>query len=629
MSVTIMQSEREPGTICETIRWWAGRNPEAPAFLAEDRSPLTYDALAELIADFGRALNASGYGRGDRIGIVHSGGAAMATTVLGVASCATVVPLSAAYTVGEFAIHLHDRGVKALIVEAGMDTPARAAAAQQGIQVLDVVPVDESVAGKVMLRPGPEQMPGQSGAATADDLMLVLATSGTTSQSKIVPLRHRHIALRSVTTVNFMKLRNDDRCINLQPLTYASGLYNLFASMLSGGSVIFLPRFNVATFFRYLETLAPTWYTGSYTFQHSIHAQAPNFVEAIGKSSLRFIRTSSGALVSRIADGIEQQFDVPVIEAYGTTETGRIAGNPLPPGKRKRGTVGRPVIQDVAILGPDGHRLPAGERGEVVVRGDQIFDGYENNPAANEAAFVDGWYRTGDEGFFDEDGYLTLTGRINEFINRGGEKIAPAEIDDALLRHPDIKEAVAFPIPHATLGEEVAAAVVLEKGAAVTDQELTRFLRRHLARFKMPRRFLFVDSIPKSAATKVQRGQLAKAFDLDSASLVRVSQDDRPPTSLEGRLQRLWAESLGLERVGLHDNFFLLGGDSLQAVELFCGSSKSSDTACRARACSKPAPSPIWRNSSRMARRPVVSYPFSPTATARRCLSSTTPTARC
>ena len=181
------------------------------------------------------------------------------------------------------------------------------------------------------------------------------------------------------------------------------------------------------------------------------------------------------------------------------------------------------------------------------MRGDQIFDGYDNNPAANENAFVDGWYRTGDEGFFDEDGYLTLTGRITETINRGGEKITPTEVDDALLRHPDIREATAFPIPHVTLGEEVAAAVVLEKGAAVTDQELTRFLRRCLAGFKMPRQFLFVDSIPKSAAGKIQRGQLAKAFDLDGAAVpasVNVSENDRPSTPLEDRLRRLWAKSL-------------------------------------------------------------------------------------
>jgi acyl-CoA synthetase (AMP-forming)/AMP-acid ligase II/thioesterase domain-containing protein/acyl carrier protein len=567
-----MPSEPEPGTIGETIRQWAERTPDAPAFIAEDRLPLTYGALAELMARFGRTLNDSGYGRGDRIGIVHSGGAEMASTLLSVASYATAVPLLSTYTVGEFAIHLHDRKVTGLIVEAGMDTPARAAAEQQGIPVLDVEPVDDSVAGNIVLRPGPEQQARLPGAAAPDDFVFVMATSGTTSQSKIVPLRHRHNMRRTTASVDFLELREDDRCLILQPLVYAGGLFNLCAPLFSGSSVIFLTCFDVATFFRYLETLGPTWYAGSYTFQYSIHAQASNFEEAIRRSRLRFIRTTSGFLDSQIADGIEQLFGVPVIEAYATTESGRISGNPRPPGRNKRGTVGLPLLQEVEIMSAEGRFLPPTERGEVVVRGDQVFDGYENNPAANEAAFIDGWYRTGDEGFFDEDGYLTLTGRIKENINRGGEKITPGEVDDALLRHPDVREATTFPIPHATLGEEVAAAVVLEKGAAVTDQDLNRFLRRRLANFKVPRRILFVASIPKSANGKIQRGQLSKAFNLDGVGApasVRASENDRQSSPLEARLQELWADSLGLERVGLHDNFFLLGGDSLQAVELF------------------------------------------------------------
>jgi acyl carrier protein len=223
-------------------------------------------------------------------------------------------------------------------------------------------------------------------------------------------------------------------------------------------------------------------------------------------------------------------------------------------------------------MGVDGRILSPAERGEVVVRDEQIFDGYEDNPAANAAAFFDGWYRTGDEGFFDEDGYLTLTERINETINRGGEKIAPGEVDKALLRHPEVRQAVTFPIPHATLGEEVAAAVVLAKGTTTTDQELNRFLQRRLAGFKVPRRILFTDAIPRSANGKVQRRALAKAFDLDftaPAAGKKAAQDDRPPTPVEHQLQRIWADSLGLDHVGLHDNFFLLGGDSLQAVELF------------------------------------------------------------
>jgi acyl-CoA synthetase (AMP-forming)/AMP-acid ligase II/thioesterase domain-containing protein/acyl carrier protein len=566
-----LPSERKAGTICETVHWWAERKPDAPAFIAEDRSPLTYSALAELMVCFGNALNGSGLGRGDRIGVVHSGGAAMASTLLGVASSATAVPLVPDCTVGEFAIHLHDRKVKALIVEAGLDTPARAAAERLKIPVLEVETADKSVAGSVRLRPSPAQTAHCPGPTAPEDHMLVLATSGTTTHSKIVLLRHRTVMLGSMILANHVGSREDDRSLILQPLVYAAGLFNLCSSLYVGGSAIFLPRFDVVTFFRYLETLGPTWYTGSYTFHHSIYAHASDFEDRIRRSRLRFIYTTSGHLDHQIADGIEKLFGAPVIETYAATEVGWISANPMPPQKRKRGTVGRPSVQEVAIMGQGERFLPTGERGEVVVRGDTVFDGYENDPAATEAAFVDGWYRTGDEGFFDEEGYLTLTGRISETINRGGEKIAPGEVDEALLRHPEVGEATTFPIPHATLGEEVAAAVVLARGASVTDQELVRFLRRRLSGFKVPRRILFTDAIPRSASGKVQRRELHKAFDLDftAPASAKAAPDDRPPTALEVQLQRIWADSLGLERVGLHDNFFLLGGDSLQAVELF------------------------------------------------------------
>ncbi|MHC5022035.1 MAG: AMP-binding protein, partial [Planctomycetota bacterium] len=401
--------------------------------------------------------------------------------------------------------------------------------------------------------------------------MLALATSGTTSHSKVVLLHHHKFLRGAAVSALHVGRREDDRGLILQPLVYAGGLFYLASTLFTGSSAIFLPCFDSATFFRYLENLSPTWYAGSYTFQQNIHAQAPHFKDAIRRSRLRFIRTSSGHLDDHIADDLETLFGAPVIESYAATEAGWISANPMPPQGRKRGTVGRPIDQEVAILGSDGGFLPAGERGEVVVRGDMVFDGYEDDPAATEAAFVDGWYRTGDEGVFDDEGYLTLTGRIRETINRGGEKIAPAEVDAALLEHPEVREAATFPIPHATLGEEVAAAVVPVTGAGVTDQDLVQFLRRRLAGFKVPRRILVVDAIPKSANGKVQRRHLAQAFELDFTAPARIKAGpkDRPSTPLERHLQEIWARSLGLEHVGVHDDFFLLGGDSLQAVELF------------------------------------------------------------
>jgi thioesterase domain-containing protein/acyl carrier protein len=216
--------------------------------------------------------------------------------------------------------------------------------------------------------------------------------------------------------------------------------------------------------------------------------------------------------------------------------------------------------------------LPSGAVGEVVARGEAVFDGYENETTPTGAGFTDDWYRTGDLGYIDADGYLFLTGRSKELINRGGQKITPNEVDDALLEHPDVQVAATFPISHPTLGEEIVAAVVLKRGAVLSEETLSRFLRARLAPFKVPRRVLFVSEIPRGPTGKVQRHTLAAAFGLSGETKppgVTQSVDNRSPTPLEAKLQALWAKSVGLEAVGLHDNFFMLGGDSLQAVDLF------------------------------------------------------------
>jgi thioesterase domain-containing protein/acyl carrier protein len=275
-------------------------------------------------------------------------------------------------------------------------------------------------------------------------------------------------------------------------------------------------------------------------------------------------------LEPRVAEELETKLGVPLIEGYASSETGHALGNPRPPGHRKHGTVGVPLQSKVSIRSSDGAFLSSGEKGEMIVKGPEVFEGYENNPEVNAESFVDGWFRTGDEGFFDSDGYLTLTGRIKEMINRGGEKVSPAEVDKALMGHSGVIEAACFPIPHPTLGEEVAAAVVREAGSEVTEKELTRFLLGKLARFKVPRRFVFVDEIPKSDAGKVQRYKLAEALGVtEFKSAAPMYRPDRDPTPFEFRLHSIWKRVLGIKHLGLDENFFLLGGDSLKAVELF------------------------------------------------------------
>jgi acyl-CoA synthetase (AMP-forming)/AMP-acid ligase II/thioesterase domain-containing protein/acyl carrier protein len=548
--------------------------PDAPALLAEGQDPLTYGALARQMDEAQRRLNAMGYGRGDRIAIVAHNGAALAALVTGIMGCAVAVPMNPVLSVGEFVIYLRDLKVQAVAVDAGIETAARAAARKIGLPVLEVEPAAGDTAGLIEIAAGATAgTPVRPGPAQTDDLALVLATSGTTSHSKVVPISHRQLVTKVARHARAQKMTAADRCLNLMPLFHAHGLYTaLGATLFSGASVVTLPEFSVESFFRLIATLAPTWYTGSYTFHHAIYAAAPNHADEVKKAQLRFLKTASGRLDTQIVEALEKLFHAPVIEVYSSTETSHICSTPLPPAVRKPGTVGVPIDGRIAIMGPDDRLLPPGARGEVVVESGEVFSGYENDPAANAECFVDGWFRTGDEGVFDGDGYLTLTGRIKDIINRGGEKITPSEVDGALKAHPDVADAVTFPVPHATLGQEVAAAVVPEQGADLTDEVLAKFLRGRLAPFKIPRRFVIVDEIPKGPTGKVSRHGLAEQFGLvtDSAAACpeRV-EDDRPATALEAKLQRLWAEVLGLDRVGLHEDFFMLGGDSLQAVELF------------------------------------------------------------
>jgi acyl-CoA synthetase (AMP-forming)/AMP-acid ligase II/thioesterase domain-containing protein/acyl carrier protein len=559
-------------TITDIVRRHVRTAPEAPALIAEGQDPLTYRELTRQVDRIQDRLNSLGFGRGDRIATVGGNDPATAALTVGIWGCAAAVPMNPVLSVGEFAIYLRDLKVQAVAVDAELDTPVRGVARDLGLPVLEVERIDRNVAGMIDLRsdtqprqtvrPGPSQL---------EDLAMVLTTSGTTSHSKVVLITQRQLATKFARSAGVYNLTAADRCLNLMPLFHAHGLFALGHELLTGGSFMILPEFSADAFFRLLETLQPTWYTGSYTFHMAIHAAAAKHAAAIEKSRLRFFRTASGHLDPRIAEELETIFRAPIMTNYGSTEISSMCCTPLPPGIRKPGTVGFPFGAEVAIMDSNNKLMPRGERGEVVVDRSLDFDGYENDPAANAQCFVGKWFRTGDEGFLDEDGYLTLTGRIKDIINRGGEKITPSEVDKALMGHPDVAAAVTFPVPHATLGEEVGVAVVPEKGAALTDETLTHFLRGKLAPFKVPRRFIIVDEIPKGPTGKIPRKDLARAFGMvtDSATARPSRADDRPPTPLEAQLQRLWADVLGLDRVGLYEDFFMLGGDSLQAVDLF------------------------------------------------------------
>jgi len=559
-----------PGTFHDVLRFWAKRTPDAPAFLTETGVALRFNDVLDRIEEIGASLNARGFGRGDRIAVIHPGGVDLAVAIVGIWSHATVIALSPTQQLGEYATYLRDLRLDAVAIAAGKIAPAREAADQLGIPILDLVPVDGDGSGHIRLEGPTANRPHKPGLAGPDDVAVVLMTSGTTLERKLVPRRHSHLVLRAEDYARMLQFTRAERGANLMQLHHGAGLGAITYAPFAGGSVAHFPGKDMPRIFRCLEHLKPTHISGPYTAFHAMLAQQDRLRESIHciRPGLRMLRTGAGHLDARVAENLEALFEVPVIQAYSSSETGFIACEPLPPIPRKRGSVGLPGSTKIAIIDDRGDHLPANDVGEIIVSGPKVLDGYENNPVANADSFIDGWFRTGDLGYFDTDGYLFLTGRIKELINRGGQKIMPGEIDAAIMAHPDVAAAAAFPVPHPTLGDDVAAAVVLQPGATLTRKTLIDAVRKELGDAKIPRLILFVDDIPKGETGKIQRYKLAAAFGLDGST--RPSgKGAAPSTSTEVTLQRIWSETLQLQTVAVDEDFFSLGGDSILAVELF------------------------------------------------------------
>jgi acyl-CoA synthetase (AMP-forming)/AMP-acid ligase II len=487
-----------------------------PAIRALDgRAPLSHGALRGLMARTVAALNARGIGRGDRVAIVLPNGPEMAAVFLAVAAGAATAPLNPAYRGEEFEFYLDDLKAKALLVLAGWDTPARAAALKLGVPVIEMEPSVKEGAGAFTLEGGEPGSARWPGPAEPDDVALVLHTSGTTARPKIVPLSQANISASARHIGAALRLAPSDTCLNVMPLFHIHGLIAaVLSSVAAGGSVVCTPGFDALRFFRWMDEERPTWFTAVPTMHQAILSRAERNAEIIARVPLRFIRSSSASLPGPVMEQMERVFGAPLVESYGMTEAAhQMASNPLE-GPRKPGHVGRPAGPEMAIMGEDGSLLPQGEIGEVVIRGPNVTKGYEANPEANSKAFTDGWFRTGDQGLFDRDGFLLLTGRLKELINRGGEKVSPLEVDGVLSAHPAVAQALCFSIPHAKLGEEVGAAIVLREGMEVSERELRDFAAERLADFKVPRRVVFLAEIPKGVTGKLMRIGLAEKLGL-------------------------------------------------------------------------------------------------------------------
>ena len=497
-----------PYTLSELIE-------QAPAdkiaiILPEQDIRVTYAALRAQVLAVAEQLAAAGVRRGDRVASALPNGLPAIVSFLAASVAGTAAPLNPAYKEDEFRFYLEDTAAKVLILPPEGADDARRAAGDS----VPVLGIDVDASGTASLSGVAGRTPASPPAV--DDIALVLHTSGSTGRPKRVPLKHANLSISAQNVARSYALTHDDVSMCVMPLFHVHGLVaSTLATLWSGGTVVVPAKFSPLSHWRVARDYGVTWYSAVPTLHQLLLARArepgDGSKKPVGTERLRFIRSCSAALPPPVMHALETAFGAPVLEAYGMTEAAhQMASNPLPPAEHKPGSVGPGTDVRISIMDKDGNHLPQGTEGEVVIQGPNVIRGYENNPDANATSFVDGWFRTGDQGFLDADGYLHLVARIKELINRGGEKISPREIDEVLLAHPAVAEAVCFGVPHATWGEEVAAAVVLREPTSEAD--LLAYCRDRLADYKRPKQIHITDAIPRTATGKIQRGAVAKAY---------------------------------------------------------------------------------------------------------------------
>jgi acyl-CoA synthetase (AMP-forming)/AMP-acid ligase II/thioesterase domain-containing protein len=544
----------------------AQRYGGAPALLAPGREAFSYDALGSQTARLAGRFAVAGIGPEQRVAVVLPNGPDMAAAFVAIASCAACAPLNPNYTRHDFEFYLSDIAASAVLVEEATPAAALEAAGVLGVRVLPIRKLAR--AGEFDLDvAGPGVAPSGPGPAHT---ALLLHTSGTTSRPKLVPLSSANLAASAAHIAATLALTPADCCLNIMPLFHIHGLMAaLLASLHAGGSVVCTDGVYGDRFFDWMDAFRPSWYTAVPTMHQGILARAAEHARTIRETPLRFIRSSSASLPPAVLEALEKTFGAPVLEAYGMTEAAhQMTSNPLPPAPRKAGSVGPAAGPEVAIMDTAGNVLEPGQTGEVVIRGPNVTTGYLANPAANLAAFTGGWFRTGDQGRLDCDGYLHLTGRLKEIINRGGEKISPREIDEVLLAHPSVRQALGFAVPHAQLGEEVAAAVEVHPGHSVSAAELRDWAAERLAGFKVPRIVRIVETIPKGPTGKLQRIGLAAVLGIGTIDDAARGEFVPLRTPCEERIAAIWRKLLPAARIGVEDRFEALGGDSLLAVRM-------------------------------------------------------------
>ena len=498
----------------KTIRNMINQQNDDLIFLTSEKNEkLSYGEFKIFNEKISRQLAATNVKNSDRAAIVLPNGPLMASSFLSISSYMSAAPLNPSYKQEEFEFYLDDLKPKFLLVEPNSKSLAVIAAKNLNIPVFEMkISVNQPLGTFELF----DKETNYKNPNDYDEA-LVLHTSGTTSRPKIVPLSNLNIFTSAVNISKSLKLTADDHCLNIMPLFHIHGLIAvLSASAKVGASVCASNGFNALKFLDLAETQNITWYSGVPTMHQAILLRAQKNSDKAKKLNLRFIRSSSASLPPAIFEQLNDIFQTPVIEAYGMTEaTHQMASNPLPPAIQKPGLVGMPAGPEICIMNDKNEKLSQGEIGEICIKGDNVTNGYENNPEANKQSFVNDWFRTGDEGFFDEDGYLKISGRLKEIINKGGEKISPLEVDNILMDFPPIDQALCFGYKDKMLGEDIAVAIKLKENKSCTEDDIKSYANEKLAKFKIPKKIFIVEDIPKGATGKLQRIGLAKKFGLE------------------------------------------------------------------------------------------------------------------
>lgn len=551
-----------PATVAALLRARAEQRPDQVALIAPGRAGLRYRDLWAQAQAMAAAWHALAAGEPPRIATALSGASEMAAAWLAVASSATCVPLDPAARPAELRALLVATGAHAVLLEAQAATPARSVALELGLPVIEVAVDPAQPAGTLQWLAAGHSPPAQLPPRRPGDTALIVRTSGTTGEPKLVQLSQAMVLASARDLARHFGLTPSDCSINTRPMFHVAGLIvNVLSTVVSGGRMVSVPMQDPDAFFDAVARYEPTWFSGVPTMHQWILAHAEVYRRRAPQHRFRFVRSAAAALPPATLHKLEALTGAPVVETYGMSERTPIAGNPMPPGRRKPGTVGFALGVELKLLDAEGRSVPPGEQGEVTIRG----------PVAGVAPGE--WFRTGDLGRFDDEGYLCLTGRVKDLINRGGQKLLPREIEDALLEHPAVTQAAVFRVPHPTLGEDVAAAVVPATGTAPEAAELRRFLLSRLAPYKVPSSFALVDALPVNASGKVRREALPALLASQAAGADNVvGETERAIASIIGEL-------LGSTSVSRHDSFFALGGDSLAGARLMARLSKAFDIA--------------------------------------------------